>query len=159
MLKIKGTINDRSIHYLDIQDDLTEFEQLELQSWVTLVIADDISHPLLKQFAELSIDMHLLYMAAVGKACSHVDDLFDMVMVERKIEGRKIPDWCHSEEDTLMTTWHHDFSEGFWFLTTIAQYEDHPISTVLIANFTDKSYFDEIQQLTDKIQTGWLPNN
>jgi hypothetical protein len=158
MLKVQGTINDREILYIDIKDSITEFEQMDLNSWVCYVIADDISHPFLNLFAECSISKNLLYMAATGKACSEVDDLFDMEIVNRKIEGLKMPDWYQCEDDVLLTTWNQSLSEGFWFLTTTARYDDHPIKTVLVANFTEVDFFEEIQFLTNNIRAGWIPS-
>ena len=157
MTPVLGTINDREILYLDLHDNPQEFEQMELNAWVAYVIADQIDHPLLESFAEQSIDKNVRYMAATGKAGSQVDDLFDMVMVNRAIEGRKMPDWFRSTDDVLLTTWHHDRSEGFWFLATTARYENIPIHMVLVANFTGTSLLEEFQNLTHKIRAGWLP--
>ncbi len=159
MFKVQGTISDRHILYLDIDDDLNEFGQIELHSWVTFIIADDIDHPLLERFAELSIDKNLIYMAATGNACSQVDDLFDNVILRRELNGQQLPDWFKSEDDVLMTTWHHDFAEAFWYLTTAAHYGNIPIHTVFVANFTAVNRFDEIQDLTNKIKAGWLPSD
>jgi hypothetical protein len=56
-----------------------------------------------------------------------------------------------------MTSWHQDFSEGFWFALTTANYENLPIETVVVANLTRDSYLPTIQRLTKQIAEGWLP--
>jgi hypothetical protein len=93
----------------------------------------------------------VLYVCAAGKACSEIDDLFDMVMVMKEIEHEKMPSWMTSPEDILMTTWHHDFEEGYWFVTNAANYEEMFIDTVLVVNLTNANYFSIIQNLTNKI--------
>ena len=56
------------------------------------------------------------------------------------------------------TVWDHDFDEGFWFITSVATYEDWPIETVLVANLTKKNYVPKIQELAKQINSGWLPS-
>ena len=69
----------------------------------------------------------------------------------------KLPSWYQSDDDVLMTSWHHDFEEGFWFALTTANYENLPIETVVVANLTEDVYLPTIQRLTQKIAEGWLP--
>ena len=154
---VQGTINDRKVLYFDIDDSLNEIERIELESWVTYVIADDVSHPLLNRYAEMAIDKNLLYMSATGKAGSEIDDLFDSLIVQREIEGMKLPMWFRDKDDVLMTTWHDDFEEGYWFITSVAQYEDFPIKSVVVVNFSRISRFGEIQVLTERIRSGQFP--
>jgi hypothetical protein len=124
---------------------------------VLFVIEDNIHNPVLAQFADLCIDKYVLYVCAAGKACSEVDDLFDFKMVDREQAGGKLPSWYQSDDDVLMTSWHHDFDEGFWFALTTANYENLPIEKVVVENLTSDSYLPKIQRLTEKIAEGWLP--
>lgn len=159
MITIPEIINERTILYLDIQQDLKEFESADLKNWVLFVIEDDADNPVHEQFAEICIDKEVLYVCAAGKACSEMDDLFDMTMVMRMIEGRRIPSWYQSDDDVLMTTWHHNFEEGFWFVTSVASYEEMFIDTVLVVNLTAVDYLPVIRDLTKKIAKGWLPSD
>jgi hypothetical protein len=159
MILIPDNINSRKILYQDIKDDLQELASLNLENWVLFVIEDRKDNPILWSFAQLCIDKELLYMAAVGDACSQIDDLFDWAMLSRQQEGRNLPSWWLSDEDVLMTTWHHDFNEGFWYITSVACYEDWPIDTVLVANLTPINYLPVIKDLAKKIKTGWLPSD
>ena len=79
-------------------------------------------------------------------------------MLELELAAAKLPSWYLSEEDVLMTVWDSDFHEGFWFITSVATYEDWPIETVLVANLTDKNYLPKIQELAKQINGGWLPS-
>ncbi|RYE57831.1 MAG: hypothetical protein EOP48_04935 [Sphingobacteriales bacterium] len=157
MTTIPETIKDRKVIYVDIQQELQEFEAADLMNWVLFVIEDNIHNPILGQFADLCIEKDVLYVCAAGKACSEVDDLFDFKMVEREQAGGKLPSWYQPDDDVLMTSWHHDFDEGFWFALTTANYENLPIETVVVANLTRGSYLPTIQRLTEKIAEGWLP--
>ena len=157
MIVISETINNRKILYLDIQQDLQQLQAADLKNWLLFVIEDKIHNPVLGKFADLCIDKDVLYVCAAGKACSEVDDLFDFKMVDRKMADGKLPSWYQSDDDVLMTSWHHDFEEGFWFALTTANYENLPIETVVVANLTEVNYLPIIQRLTQKIAEGWLP--
>jgi hypothetical protein len=159
MTAISESINNRKIFYLDIEQDLQEFERLDLKNWILFVIEDDIKNPILRQFADVCIDKDVLYVCAAGKVCSELDDLFDFAMVDREQTGGKFPSWHRSVNDVLMTSWHHDFEEGFWFITTTANYENQPIQTVLVINLTGDNYLPIIQSLAKRISEGWLPSN
>lgn len=69
----------------------------------------------------------------------------------------KLPTWHQSDDDVLMTSWHRDFEEGFWFALTTANYGNLPIETVVVANMTGNNYLPTIQRLTKQIADGWLP--
>ncbi len=105
----------------------------------------------------MCIAKEVLYVCAAGKACSEIDDLFDEVMVLKEINGEKLSTWMITSEDVLMTSWHYNFEEGFWFAATTACYEELLIDTVLVANLTPTNYLPVIEELTDKIIKGWLP--
>jgi hypothetical protein len=157
MILVPSAINNRDVFYLQLKNNLAELKTAELSNWVVFVIADDINLHFLDAFADLCIEKDVLYVCAVGQACSQVDDLFDMNMVMRDIEERPKPSWFRSDEDVLMTTWHHKFEEGFWFCTTQTTYEVHLIDTVLVANLTEKDYLPKVIELTKLISEGWLP--
>lgn len=157
MTLLSEAINNRSIFYIDIHKDFNDSIAVDLKNWVLFIIEDDKLNPYLPPFAEWCIDKDVIYVCAASAACSEVDDLFDMAMVMREIEGRKLPSWMSTAEDVLMTTWHHDFEEGFWFATSAAVYEELPIEMVVVANMTKKDYLPLIKELTSKINEGWLP--
>jgi hypothetical protein len=157
MQLIPYKINKRRIFYMDIKDGLQELYTAEPGNWAVLVIEDDISNPVLIPFAELCIDKSVIYMMASGKAFSEVDDLFDQLMVLRRLDGRQLPYWYTSEEDVLMTAWDDNLEEAFWFIVSAAYYEEYSIETVVVANLTSRNYLNEIEELARKISIGWLP--
>ena len=157
MTSIPETINDRNILYIDIQENLGEFEAADFKNWVLFVIEDNIQNRMLGQFADLCIDRDVVYVCAAGKACSEVDDLFDFKMLNREMTGRKLPSWYQSDDDVLMTSWHRNFEEGFWFALMTASYNNLLIETVVVANLTGINHLPMIRELTKKILKGWLP--
>lgn len=98
-------------------------------------------------------------MCATGKACSIVEDIFDETLVELKVFEQKLPSWMTTEDDVLMTNWHHDFEEGFWYITSVASYNDVLIDTVLVANLTEVDHSQHIEDLITNINKGWLPKH
>ncbi|MFT3911461.1 MAG: hypothetical protein QM737_18705 [Ferruginibacter sp.] len=154
MTLLLDQINKRKIIYLDIRDDISEFIKMDLINWVVFVIEDNINNELLRLFAETCIEKNVLYMHATGKACSEVDDLFDFIIVEREVNGGKLPLWMIAEDDVLMTAWDYDFDDAFWFITNTAYYGEHLIDTVIVANMTNDNYLPRIQDLAKKINSG-----
>ena len=159
MILVPPAINNRNVFYLEIRDSLEEFRRLQLQNWVVYVIEDDKNNPILSEFVEICINKDLLYMYATGKACSEIDDLFDMNLVMREIEKKPMPSWFTSDDDLLMTTWHHDFDEGFWYCTTLTNHDRRSIHLVLVVNLTKANYLPRIKKLTKLISEGWFPED
>ena len=158
MTLLPQKINNRRIFYLDIHQGFDNAITIDLKNRVLFIIADGIQNPDLSPFAEWCIDKDVLYVCAAGAACSEADDLFDMAMVIRELEERQLPSWISSTEDILMTTWHHDFEEGFWYATSMATYEEYPIEMVVVANLTKKDYLPLIRELSSRINKRWLPD-
>lgn len=157
MIRYSDTVNDRKVFYLSLQDSLEKFEVLNLTDWAVFIIEDNVTNPLLETFASMCIDKEVLYMTATGKACSSIDDLFDEIMVIRRLQGSKLPSWMKSDEDVLMTTWDYDLAEGFWYITSVANYRDLSIKTVLVVDFTATDHSEWIEELIVNINKGWLP--
>jgi hypothetical protein len=157
MTSLPSSINHRHIFYIDIYENFEEYLTVDVKNWVLFIIEDNPHNPYLLPFAEWCIDKDVLYVCAAGKACSEVDDLFDLAIVTREMDGRQLPSWMNTPEDVLMTTWHHDLEEGFWYATSFATYEEMPIDMVLIANMTQTNYVPIIEELTVRINNGWLP--
>ncbi|HET6996812.1 MAG TPA: hypothetical protein VFI06_17585 [Chitinophagaceae bacterium] len=157
MISTLGTINNRQILYIDVVDhpDINKISHLE--NWILFIIENNVDNPVLRPFLELCIDRDVLYVCTAGAAGSEVDDLADLLMVIRKLKGKYLPSWLKSDDDVLMTTWHDDFEEGFWFAAQVARYEDHPIQNVLVANLSRQTQLNRIQGLIKRINEGWLP--
>jgi hypothetical protein len=157
MNQLVERINSRQILYLKVSDDLSELMEADLEHWVLFVICDDPKLPILESFVETCINKGVLYMCAAGAAGSEMDDRFDMNLVMREIKGRPMPEWYTGEDDVLLTTWHEELEEGFWFATTVAVHDQFAIKTVLVVNLTGDNMLPTIKELTRKISREWLP--
>ena len=157
MLVFPDKVNNREILYSNIAKNKVDFSKTDLKNWVVLVIEDDIKNTSLQAFENFCIEKNVLYMHATGKACCEVDDLFDWISIQRQEQG-KFPSWMIADKDVLMTSWDYNLEEAFWFITTAANYDNHVIGTVLVANMTSTSYTSLIQELITRINSGWLPD-
>ena len=130
---------------------------MQLKNWILFVIEDNSLNPILSEFAEICIDKNVLYVCTSGKAAKQVNELFDMKMVMREIDHKPMPTWYKTEDDVLITTWHHNLDEGFWFCTSVASYKEQLIEKVIVANLSSKDYLPRIENLASRITEGWLP--
>ena len=157
MLLNCGSINNREIFYCDIRNDFSEIESFPSKNWLLFAIADRDQLGGLSSFAEKCLDRDVLYICGAGEACSEIDDAFDFVMVDRKLASLNRDLTQDDFHDSPMTTWHHDFDEGFWFSVAAAYHEKELIDKVVVANLTAKNYEFRIKELLEKIRAGWLP--
>ena len=156
MIEFLEKILSKRIFYLNIQKDLSQFMNATLNNWVLYVLADNPKLSILDAFAESCIDKDVLYVCTAGNAGSEIDTLFDLNIVMREIDGRKMPSW-YGEDDTLMTSWHAELEEGFWFATNVSFNDRLPVEPVLVVNMTDDNLQSIIADLTRKISSGWIP--
>lgn len=140
-----------------MEGDLSRIQEFPSKNWMLFAIADKDQLAALYSFAEKCLDLGVLYICGAGEACSEIDDAFDMVEVDRKLASLKRDLKQEDFDDSPMTTWHHDFDEGFWFSVTTAYHERELINKVVVANLTDNNYELIIKDLIARINSGWLP--
>ena len=151
---IIGKIKDRQILYLDPINNSGWETLLPENNWALFAIADDKQKSQLEHLAKVCLDKNVLYVCGAGEASSSVDDEFDMEIVTRKIEVNDA-----NYDDTPITTWHEDFSEGFWFATTVTYNDTEIIDKVVCVDLTEQKYKEKILELIDNINAGWLPEH
>ena|SRR6185369_11885084 len=157
MLVHCGRINDRDIFYCNIDGDLSTIQAFPTVNWMLFAIADKGQLEILYAFAEKCLDLGVLYVCGVGEAGSKIDDAFSLVEIDRKLANLKRDLTQDDFEGSPMTTWHHDFEEGFWFSATVAHHEHEFINKVVVANLTTNSYETIVKDLICKIDSSWLP--
>jgi len=157
MFKI-GTakLTNRIVYYLSTISD-PWIDQLPSSKWLVLSIIDTKDSATLDKIAKACLDKNVEYICAVGSECEHAHDWFDETIVERRINNGQPLDTVDDFEDEPMTTWHNDFSEGFWFALTSAFNGDKQIDTVVCLDTTEKECRLQLMELLAKINTGWLP--
>jgi hypothetical protein len=149
-----GIVNKRQILYLSQAQYPDLSALLPDSNWMLFAIADREQVPLLDALAKTCLEKGVLYICGAGDSGSQIDDAFDIEIVNRKIAANN-----DDYDDTLMTTWHNNLEEGFWFATTVAYHDTIPIDTVVSLNLTEHDYQDRISDLINKINSGWIPED
>lgn len=154
-----GHINNRTIEYLDIKNDLSNLTSTVLNNWVLFAIGNKEQLPILYKFAKICVDKNVLHVCSAGELASEIDSEFDRVIVNRITDIGEKPTDNDAFEDTAMTTFHSDFDDGFWYATFVAVHSTITVEKVLVANLTQHDYSSKIIDLIEKIKSGWLPKD
>ncbi len=153
-MQLIGRVNDREIFYTNYHADPGSLNKLPGNNWLVVPIGEAKDIELYSVLAQKCIANDVLYVCTLGKCCELIHDIFDETIVAKKIDsGVCIEDF----DGSPMTTWHYNFSEGFWFALTQA-YDDHErIDKVVCIDFTEKRVERHLRRLTVMINQDWLP--
>ena len=154
-----GQINDRQILYINVRTDPNWFDKLPLDNWVVFTIADKQDEELLIDAVPKCMDKLVTYTCSAGQLAGLGEQLFDIEIVNRAIAEEDKTGKPHDYETSPMTTMHQNFSEGFWFATTLAFDGYKESNTVVCLDFTTKSVKRQLSELIEKINSGWLPSD
>jgi len=152
-----GNVNSRTVLYFDVQAQPKWTEKIPEEGWILLAIADENQTDLIDQIAKECIAKNVTYVCGVGKGGSYIDDAFDWEIISRDLNGTLPKNEVY--KDGLMTTWHKNIEEGFWFwfASSLAYHEKVSTNVIVCLNLTPKSCKDEITKLIKKVNSGWLP--
>jgi hypothetical protein len=115
-----GIIRDRKILYTHIQGDQQWANELPTHNWIVFTIADDFDRGLINEAVERCLDNSVCYICCAGRLSSLMDDIFDEKIVDRAIRHEDSTGEPYDYAFSPMTTFHHNFSEGFWYAATVA---------------------------------------
>ncbi len=152
-MEILGQINDREIIYLKHDTAKSWFKDFPNKSWLLFAIAGRDEIEIFDEISRRAIDNNVVYVCAAGPNCESFHDTFDEEIVIREVENLYLPNYC------IMTTWHRDFDEGFWFAVSSAFGDDEKINKVICLDITRQNMKPKIVDFIAKIKTGWLPQN
>lgn len=156
-----GRINNRQIYYIDFQntDDLEII--LPNNNWIVVPICDVKDIVAIDRLVNTCLNKNVNYICALGQQCELLDDWFDEEFLIRRIKNELPIDDPDDFDSAPMTTWHHDFDQGFWFAVTSANptIKDEYISVnaVVCIDMTIKNK-QRLVDLVTKINSGWLPS-
>jgi hypothetical protein len=150
-MELLGNLNDRDIIY--IKHDTAEpwFQDFPNKSWLLFVITNAGERNIFNEINRRAIDNNVVYVCTAGPNCELFHDILDENIVIREIEGWYLPDYC------IMTTWHNDFDEGFWYAVFAAYGDDQEINKIVCLDITKNEMRLKLVDLVEKIKTGWLP--
>ena len=158
-----GELNNRQIFYTNVRVDLHWFEKLPSSNWLAFTIADDADQELLNETTIKCLDSNVLYTCSAGQLGSDTEDYFDSEIVLRQVQIEERTGKPQNYDISPMTTFHKNFGEGFWFATTVANataYDEYiPIDKLVCIDMTQQGVKNNLLELINKIQNGWLPSD
>ena len=162
-MEILGQIDERAILYCNVRTENDWFEKLPEENWIAFTIVDKEDEEFLRDMTAKCIERKTCYTVSTGQLGSITEDSFDwrIVEVEQKRAGES-----ETEEDyerTPMTSFHLNFSEGFWFATVVAKqiiYDEYVISKeVVCIDCTKRKVRGHLLKLIAMINDRWLPSD
>ena len=163
MMEILGQVNSREIQYINIRFHPNWSEQLFFKSWVAFTVADIQDRELLNEVTMKCLDKGVLYTCSAGQLASETEDYFDQEIVWREVQVEESTGIQADYDKTPMTTFHSNFSEGFWFSTHLANPtindENLKVDSVVCIDFTSAGVKQYLIELIKKINSGWLPSD
>jgi hypothetical protein len=156
IVKIIGYSNERQILYTNIWTDENWLQLLPTENWLAFPIGQEKDVENYIKLAAKSIDNDVSYVCAVGEYCELIHDIFDEIIIEKELESL---DNADAFDDSPMTTWHNNFSEGFWFAITNAHHELKIINKIICIDFTKQGVQVHLSNLVEKINNNWLPSD
>jgi len=150
-MDILGRINNRDIIYVKHDTAKIWFNDLPNKSWLLFAVAGRDEREIFQEINRRAIENNVAYICAAGPKCELFHDTFDEDIVIREAENWYLPDHC------IMTTWHKDFDEGFWFAVSAAYRDDQEITKVVCLDLTKDNMKIKFVELIKKIKAGWLP--
>lgn len=158
-----GKVNDRDIQYVNIRSTPNWFEQLPSKNWVAFTIVDEADEMLLNDSTMKCLDKGVLYTCCAGQLASKTEDYFIEEIVIREIQTEELTGIPPDYDKTPMYSFSNNFSEEFWFSTTLANpkinEEYLKVHIVACIDFTKKGVKQYILKLIDKINDHWLPSD
>lgn len=158
-MEILGQIGNRQILYTNIITDQNWFEKLPLDNWVVFTIGDTNTSDYEDNLVRHCLDKNVCYTCSAGQLAGSTELEFDLEIVNRAlaIEDRTGKEYDY--EKSPCTTSHKNFGEGFWFAATLASDSHKDIDKVVCTDFTTKGVKQNLNELVEKINNGWLPSD
>ena len=154
-----GIVNRRQIFYTNVRTEAEWFYKLPFDNWCAFTIADNEDHGLIEFAVEKCLDKLVLYSCSAGQLARETELSFDSAIVNRAIAQEDKTGQPFDYEHSPLTTIHENFSEGFWFSTTVAHDGYKEITIVICIDFTTKGVKCKLIELIEKINEGWLPSD
>ena len=156
-VEILGQIQNRQILYTNILTDQTWFEKLPTDNWVVFTIGDEKKAEFEAKLVSHCLDKNVCYACSAGQLAGSTELEFDLEIVNRAIATEDSTGKEHDYEQSPCTTSHKNFSEGFWFAATLAHDPYKDLGKVVCTDFTTKGVKNNLKELIEKINNGWLP--
>jgi len=162
-MELLGTVNSRQVFYCNVREEQNWFEQLPITNWIAFTIADNEDQELIDNIVKRSLDKNVAGVSSAGQFASETEDFFVDEIVLRNIQKEKELGDFDDYETSPMLTFHRNFSEGFWFATTVANPSINDqylgIDKVVCIDSTKKRVKAYLKQLIGMFNNGELPSD
>jgi len=153
-MELIGRINRRKIYYVEIRNNQIWHKKLPKRDWIAFTIANEEDEELVASKTKILFDKKVSYTCSVGEISHITEDYIDEEIAFQMIDKNE----SEKNLESIMTTAHENFGEGFWFCTTVADKDDYAIDKIVCIDFTRKKVKNYLKQLIEKIDNNWIPS-
>lgn len=136
-------INDREIVTIKYTTEENWIKNIPKSNWLCILVDNNRQQTHLDEAVSKIINNDVCYVCTVGQSCEKTHDLIDEEIVFREVDIEKL----HLPNHHIMTTWHNDFDEGFWFALFAAHHDKVSIDKVVVLDMTDSIELHRIEKL------------
>jgi hypothetical protein len=158
-MELIGRIYNRKIYYVHIRNNPEWKSSLPKKDWVVFTIANEEDEELVPPAVKICMDKNVLYTCSAGTLARLTETYFDEEISFQAMDYERRTKKEFNFDFAPVTTFHQNFSEGFWFATTLAHDPYKEIDKVVCLDFTKRKVKRYLTELIDKINNGWLPSD
>lgn len=158
-MELIGRINYRKIYYLQVRNNPHWKTSLPKSDWVAFIIANEEDEELIPPVLKVCINNDVSYTCSAGTLADKTENYFDeeisWIAVDYELQTKLEFDYGKSPS----TIAHRNFSEGFWFASTLAYDAHFEIDKVVCIDLTKKKVQKHLIELIERINQGDLPSD
>ena len=158
-MELLGRINRRKIYYVQVRNNPEWKNSLPKNDWIVFTIANKEDEELVPPAVKICMDKNVAYTCSAGTLAHWTEQYFDEEITGRALDFELRTKKKFDYEFSPVTKAHQNFSEGFWFATTLAYDGFKETDKVVCLDFTKRKVKKHLIDLIEKINTGWLPSD
>lgn len=158
-MELLGRIYRRKIYYVQVRNNPEWKNSLPKIGWIVFTIANKEDEELVPPAVKICMDKNVAYTCSAGTLAYWTEQYFDEEITGRALDFELRTKEKFDYEFSPVTTAHQNFSEGFWFATTLAFDAYKDTDKVVCLDFTKRKVKKHLTDLIEKINNGWLPSD
>ena len=158
-MELLGRINRRKIYYVQVRNNPEWKNSLPKNDWIVFTIANKEDEELVPPAVKICMDKNVAYTCSAGTLAHWTEQYFDEEITGRALDYEFRTKKDYDYEFSPVTTAHQNFSEGFWFATTLAYDAYKETDKVICLDFNKRKVKQHLTELIEKINSGWLPSD
>jgi hypothetical protein len=158
-MELLGQIGKRKIYYTQVRNNSSWKNSLPKNNWIAFTISNNEDEELIPSAVNVILDKNIIYACNSGEFASKAEDYFLEEISWRNIQIHEKTGEEINYENSPMTSTHRNFSEGFWFASTLASNGEIESDKVVCIDFTKRKVKKNLSNLIEKINNDWLPSD